>query len=184
MNRLPFPWEIDCLGKSRALYSSPGIARPMKRGASRKECCRGRSNFSDDLMRRVDPQTRHLRQSLHRSLMLVQQIRVVQLIHLLFDSLQLFQWHLHEPTIDRVDFLRDAQSASHNCCCVARKRRSASAATVAGLVSPSASAFNIPVHWRPADPRPDWTLARTSTGTSGPLQCARGPFGIGYKTQD
>ena len=53
----------------------------------RRRSREGGTDFGNDLLRRVHSQTRHLCQSLHRVLMLAEQIRhlLVELANLLFD---------------------------------------------------------------------------------------------------
>ena len=67
---------------------------------------------------------------------------LVQFADLLVEQPTFLQRHLQQPPIDVVQ-LRTGAESSLNCSGVARKRSSAKAAKAAGLVSPSARAFNI-----------------------------------------
>lgn len=86
--------------------------------------CHG-TYFGNDLARRIHPQTGHLRHPLNcvLVLVLVEHTRdpLVQLVHLLFDHLQLLQRHLREPAVSSVEF-GAAPGASHNYSCVVRNR--------------------------------------------------------------
>ena len=89
---------------SRTLLVAGACAHPRGEVFLGRKCrCRG-AYFGDDLLRRIDSQTGHLRQPLHRVLMVVEQSRhlLVELTNLLFDQLQLFQRHLQEPAVNGV----------------------------------------------------------------------------------
>ena len=67
---------------------------------------------------------------------------MVELPNLLFDQLQLLEHHLQQPPVGGWNSV-EAPSASNNGSWVVRKRRSAKAARISALVSPSAKAFSM-----------------------------------------
>ena len=90
---------------TRALIVARAYTHPRREvllGA--KGCCRG-THFGDDLLRLINAQTAHFRQSLHCILMLAEQTGhfLVELADLLVDQSQLLEHHLQQPPIDAVE---------------------------------------------------------------------------------
>ena len=83
-------------------------------------CCG--THLGDNLLRRIDTQAGHLRQSLDLVLVGTKQIGhlLVELANLLVDKLQLLERRLEQSAVDGYSSWQ-APSASRNCCCEARK---------------------------------------------------------------
>jgi len=77
--------------RSRALFVAGAGTHPGRKTFLRRECRSGGTDFGNDLVRGIDSQTRHLRQSLDSILVLAEQDRdpLVQFADLLLDQVQL-----------------------------------------------------------------------------------------------
>lgn len=105
-----FGRAVAC-GDSRALFLSGAYSNPRGKVLLGGECRRCGAHFGEDLLCRIHAESGNLGQSLHRVLLVAQEIRnlAVQLVHLLFDKLQLFERHLQQPPIHLIEFFRSAE---------------------------------------------------------------------------
>ncbi len=104
MCRLPFLVSLGCNSLPRSL---PLRACPHPRGEilGGSEGRRLGTHFGNDLLRRIHPETGDLGPPLDCIQMLPEQTchLLVQLADPLLDQLQLFERHLHQPAVDRVE---------------------------------------------------------------------------------